>query len=329
MKFPPINPIKKRIKYFQSALKSMKQYGGNAEMMRGMARFLLQKPSDAVRKWRWKAMHAQTNVLMDILDFGNFKLIVDAKDEGISAELAIDKMHEPFGTQILLKILEDDMTVVELGANIGYYTMQESAARKLKNLYAIEPNPRSFQILTQNVALNHCDNTHLFNLAISDVNGELPFYISKHSNICSISPRSDYAQKIDVPVMTLDDFVASNRISSVDMIRMDIEGHEIHALKGMLKTLKCHKPWICMEYHSPMIAENDRHEFVETLTSLGYELKCFTFRWSDYPIFGQNIVDKRNLIKTGDLKEILDDIPQQVLLLFLAPKETPFTLPSL
>ena len=90
----------------------MKMYGGNAELARGAVRFLLQKPSDAVRKLRWKAMHAHTSIAQNILDFDAFKLVVDAKDEGISAELAIDHMHEPFGTAILCHILADDMTVV-------------------------------------------------------------------------------------------------------------------------------------------------------------------------------------------------------------------------
>ena len=328
MKFPSIDCVTKRINYFQSALSSLKMYGGNAELARGAVRFLLQKPSDAVRKLRWKAMHAHTSIAQNILDFDAFKLVVDAKDEGISAELAIDHMHEPFGTAILCHILADDMTVVELGANIGYYTMQECAARKLRRVVAIEPNPRSFEILKQNVELNACDNVTMHNIAISDTDGTLPFYISKHSNICSITPRSDYERVIDVPVRTLDGLVATDSIEKVDMIRMDIEGHEICALRGMTETLKRDKPWICMEYHSPMISTQDREFFVSTLEHCGYELKCFTFRWSDYPIFGHNIVDKSNVVKTGELRTVLENIPKQVVLLFLAHKDVAFELPK-
>ena len=68
---------------------------------------------------------------------------------------------------------------------------------------------------------------------------------------------------------------------------------------------------------------------MSTLESLDYELKCFTFRWSDYPIFGHNVVDRSTLIKTGNLREVLDDIPKQILLLFLAPRSTAFELPTL
>ena len=324
-----INKLEKRIKYFKSALSSMKMYGGTPELVRGMTRFALQKPSDAVRKLRWKLMKAGTDIDRLILDFEKFKLVVDAHDEGIAAELALDHMHEPFGTQILLSILREGMTLVELGANIGYYTMQESCRQNLARIVAIEPNPLSFEFLSENVRMNGCSHISLHNVGISDVDGELPFYISKHSNICSITPRDVYERKIDVPVMKLDTLMEREHIDHVDLIRMDIEGHEIHALRGMMETLRRDRPWICMEYHSPLIDEAEREAFVSTLESLDYELKCFTFRWSDYPIFGHNVVDRSTLIKTGNLREVLDDIPKQILLLFLAPRATAFELPTL
>lgn len=329
MKSFSLSSIQKRLDYFKSALKSMHEYGGTPEMCRGALRFALQKPSNTLRSLRWHAMHLGSNVEQEILDFHQFKLIVDANDQGISAELALDQMHEPFGTEILLSILKDQMTIVELGANIGYYTMQESCRRKLKRVVAIEPNPASFKTLSENVALNHCDHVSLHNIGISDINGSLPFYISAHSNICSMTPRTDCIQTLDVPVMTLDDFLQKEQIQNIDMIRMDIEGHEICALRGMKQTLSLYHPWICMEYHAPMISSENRDEFIQTLESLDYELKCFTFRWSDYPIFGKNIVDKNNIIKFGNLRDVLNNIPKQVLLLFLAPKSTEFIPPTL
>ncbi len=324
-----IEKVQKKVDYYKSALKSLHEYGGNAELVRGVARIALRKPSDIFRKVRWKAMSLGACVDSVILDFEKFKLMVDAHDEGIAAELALDHMHEPFGTEILLSILKDDMTVVELGANIGYYTMQESCQRKLKRIVAIEPNPVSFEVLSENVRMNECKHVDLFNVGISDVDGNLPFYISKHSNICSIGARDDYERKIDVPVLKLDTLVERENVDTVDMIRMDIEGHEICALRGMLETLKKNKPWICMEYHAPMISDEDREYFISTLESLDYELKCFTFRWSDYPIFGHNIVERKSIIKTGDLRNVLEAVTKQVLLLFIAPRSAEFEIPSL
>ena len=317
----------KRARYYRSALGSLYRVGGAAELARGVARIALRKPSDALRRIRWKAI-CGTGADRVILRFDRFRLAVDVHDEGIAAELALDHVHEPFGTAILLSILRDDMTVVELGANIGYYTMQEACSRRLRRVVAIEPNPVSFGILAQNVAMNGCQNIDLHNIAISDVDGTLPFYISKHSNICGIAPRADYERKIDVPVMRLDSLLEREGVGHVDMVRMDIEGHEIHALRGMMETLRRDKPWICMEYHAPMISAADREEFVDALEGVGYVLKCFTFRWSDYPIFGHSIVDRATVCRTGRLRDVLATVTDQVMLLFLAPEDAEFAMPS-
>lgn len=324
-----IERIQRRINYYKSAFQSIHEFGGKPEVIRSAFRIVMRKPSDEFRKLRWKVLAKHASVDKAILDFKKFKLMVDANDEGIAAELALDKVHEPIGTKILLSILRDDMTLIELGANIGYYTMQEATQAKLKRIVAIEPNPISFEILKTNIEINHCDNVDLLNVGISDVDGELPFYISKHSNICSITPRENYEKKINVPVMKMDTLIENQKVDKVDIIRMDIEGHEINAVRSMKALLERDKPWLCMEWHAPMIGDSDKEEFISTLEQLGYELKAWTFRWSDYPIFGHTIIDKSDVIKHGDLRHIITSIPSQVLLLFIAPKEAEYTDPKL
>ena len=323
-----LKKLQKKAEYYKSALSSLKDYGGNSELARGIARIALRKPSDILRKLRWKAVGSLGNVEYVELKFPKYTLLVDPKDQGIAAELAVDHVHEPFGTAILKSILRDDMTIVEIGANIGYFTLEEDTHVNVRMIVAIEPNPASYELLSQNVCLNDA-MANLYNVGISDTDGTLPFYISKHSNISSITPRADYEKKIDVPVMKLDTLLDREKIEAVDLIRMDIEGHEINALRGMSETLAKHRPWLCLEYHTPVISKEDREFFISTLEALDYELKCFTFRWSDYMIFGHNIADKRKVVMTGNLREVLENIQNQVLLLFIAPRETAFELPVL
>lgn len=323
-----LKKLQKKAEYYKSALGSLKEYGGNAELARGIARIALRKPSDLLRKLRWKAVNTLGNVETVELKFPKYTMLVDPKDQGIAAELAVDHVHEPFGTAILKSILRDDMTIVEIGANIGYFMLEEDTHVNVRMIVAIEPNPASFQILSQNVCINDA-MANVFNVGISDTDGTLPFYISKHSNISSITPRADYEKKIDVPVMKLDTLLNREKIEAVDLIRMDIEGHEINALRGMAETLAKHHPWLCLEYHTPIISPEDREFFISTLEALDYELKCFTFRWSDYMIFGHNIADRRKVVMTGNLREVLENIQNQVLLLFIAPRDTKFELPEL
>ena len=320
--------IQKKVEYYKSALNSLKEYGGNAELARGIARIALHKPSDMLRKLRWKAVSAPGNVQHVDLKFPKYNLLVDAHDQGIAAELAFEHVHEPFGTAVLKSILRDDMTIIDVGANIGYYALEEDTHVKVKLIVAIEPNPVSFELLSQNICMNDA-MANVFNIGISDVDGTLPFYISKQSNICSILPRAEYEKKIDVPVMRLDTLLDREKIENVDLIRMDIEGHEINALRGMKETMEKYRPWFCLEYHSPVISPEDREFFISTLEALDYELKCFTFRWSDYMIFGHNIADRRKVVMTGNLREVLENIQNQVLLLYIAPRGTQFELPVL
>lgn len=322
-----IDSLKRRFDYYKGALSSIHAYGGSGELARAMTRMALRKPSDAWRLLRWNQMSKMAERV--IVRFPKFELMLDARDKGIAAELSMDRMHEPIGTEVLLDVLKDGMTIIELGANIGYFTMQEARQVKLKRIVAIEPNPVNFELLNQNVALNNCDNVDTFNIGISDIDDSLPFYITKHSNICSFVARDDYDRVIDVPVMRLDTFIKREKIKDVSLIRMDIEGYEINALRGMQDVLKRDKPWISMEYHAPVISAEDREGFIASLEALDYELKCFMFRWSDYPIFGKTIVNRETVLMRGDLRKVLTDIQNQVLMLFLAPKSTPFEWPDL
>lgn len=321
--------IIKKIKRLNSSLKTFEHFAGKQELLRGAARVILRHPSDLLRKLRWKATHAMLSSERVLISMPKFDILVSSKDEGIAAELALDGEHEPFGTKTLLSILQENMTIVDLGSNLGYYVLSESKHIKLKKIIAIEPNPETFSLLSENVRLNHCDEVELFNIGISDTDATLPFYVSKHSNICSITPKDVYERIIEVPVLSLDSLLKREKIKKVDLVRMDIEGHEIFAIQGMLSTLKTSKPWLCMEYHSPQISAEDRETFIETLTKLDYELKCFSFRWSDYYLFGKNIADPRKVLMQAPLREALEQSPTQTLLLYLAPKSTPFELPAL
>ena len=324
-----IDKLKDRLNDYKGTLKSIKEYGGNAEAARALARIILQKPSDAIRSLRWKAISSGAHVDQLILSFPKFKLAVNVQDGGIASELAVEHSHEPVGTEVFLSILKDDMTVVEIGANIGYYTVQESCHRKLKRVIAIEPNPLSFELLKENVQINDCQDVSVFNMGISDVDGVRPFYISKHANSGSMTAQAEYARKLDIPVAKLDTLMDRENIEHVDVIRMDVEGHEVSALRGMLETLKRDTPWICMEYHAPEIQADEREIFISTLKALNYELKCFMFRSDDSPIFGQMLPRRSDVLKRGDLREVLEAVTTQSLLLFIAPRTTAFEMPSL
>ena len=148
--------------------------------------------------------------------------------------------------------VREGMVAFDLGANIGYVTLQLAERVGSKGrVYAVEPSPENFTILSRNIELNHySDRVVLYETAISNRNGTSQFYISKSSNLHGLNPSSHTTQSVEVVVQTGDKFFSDK--PSPNFIKMDIEGAEVEALEGMRETRERAEPpvKILMEVHS-------------------------------------------------------------------------------
>ena len=83
------------------------------------------------------------------------RMYLDPTDKGLSIDLLVDGIREPYITEVTKRELKQGQTVVDIGANIGYYALLE--ARQVGptgRVYAIEPVPENFATLNKNVRLN-------------------------------------------------------------------------------------------------------------------------------------------------------------------------------
>ena len=189
-----------------------------------------------------------------VVNIHGTEMILDLSDKGICKDLFLYRSREPESTKIFMKEVSEGMKVVDVGANIGYYALIE--ARIVGNygkVYAIEPEPKNFQLFKSNVELNnYSDRVELFNIAIGNKTGKELFEISDMSNTHRIAKASDLSDKcIEVPITTLDEFLKDK---SVDFVRMDVEGYEYFIVLGMEKTLKKNHPLkIFIEVHPKLI----------------------------------------------------------------------------
>ena len=157
-----------------------------------------------------------------------FPFLLDPLD---SLELSIFRSYEPFETSLLSAEIRPGMTIVDVGANIGYYTLLFSKLTGDQGrVYAFEPEPQNFSLLQQNLARNQRTNVVALNRAVSDRAGESFLYLSTENyGDHQAYPSEDGRRKVPITMTRLDDCVKG----PIDLIKMDVQGFEAHALNGM------------------------------------------------------------------------------------------------
>ena len=161
--------------------------------------------------------------------------------------------------------IEANDTVVDLGANIGVFTL--FAARKTRSpVYAFEPFPESFEYLSRNVQTNGLHNVIAHDKAVYDKIGTAKLFLHKSSGRHLISP--DYAKTkleryVEVPTTTLRQIMDGNNLKQIDFLKLDCEGSEATILPSTPLEYLQRIRKIAMEFHdSPAGSE---HKKIESL----------------------------------------------------------------
>lgn len=157
-------------------------------------------------------------------------ITINLKEAGpfMSAILASTKTYEPLETRLFKSCLREGMIIADVGASLGWYSLVASKIVGNKGkIYAFEPLPSSYANLLRNIELNSYTNIVPINKAVSDGCGTAKLYLG-WNNV----ERSSFAKVsrnfLEVETTRLDSY--SDRF---DVVRMDIEGAEPLALKGM------------------------------------------------------------------------------------------------
>lgn len=216
-----------------------------------------------------------TRSKMIVREIQGSKMYLNLDDFGLSKHLFFNDIREPECTKIMKKWLKGGMTIVEMGANIGYYALLEASLIGNKGkIYAIEPFPSNFELLQKNIEMNFYENiVEPYNIAIGNKTGTEKLFVSKKHNRCNMLG-SESLDFVEVKTETLDDFIADKRMP--DIIRMDIEGFEYYVLDGMKKTLhQCQACKMFIEVHPFQLYEKglDYKKVLKTLFDLGFKPK--------------------------------------------------------
>jgi FkbM family methyltransferase len=144
---------------------------------------------------------------------------------------------------MIQKLLAPAKEAFDVGANVGVWTVLMSKANPLARVHSFEPNPATWSLLEKNVSWNKCLNVSVNRAAVSDTTQQRDFQVPVKA---SIFGRVAPAQKgIDeegrfsnpnvflVPAVRLCEYCAAHVVEEIDFLKIDVEGHELAALKGL------------------------------------------------------------------------------------------------
>jgi FkbM family methyltransferase len=136
--------------------------------------------------------------------------------------------------KVLRTFLHEGDVFIDVGANVGGLSCEAATlVGKGGAVIAFEPHPRIFNYLRQNVELNAFDQVSVFNLGLGEQRAELRFTNAQADDMNAISMTDGIAVNVD----TLDAVLSVRQMSSVRLMKVDVEGYELFVFRGAVKTL--------------------------------------------------------------------------------------------
>jgi len=192
--------------------------------------------------------------------------------------------YEEPTVEVFRTILKTGTTFIDVGANVGQYTLLAAGALGGEDprIHSFEPAPTIFPYLADNVAANDLKQVRINQCALGDSDTPLTLYLAQPHNLGATSLRQQYCysgQSFQVPCTTLDAYVAKNRIAQVDAMKIDVEGAEMSVLRGADLLLSgSHRPVIVIEYEETAQKRfgSSCAEMTAFLSAHGYGLERIT-----------------------------------------------------
>ena len=243
----------------------------------------------------------------------NFRMYLDINDKVLSRSLMLFGSRELDHKYLLEKIINKKMKIFDIGANIGYYSLLEKQLlENSENILCIEPIEKNINLLKKNLKLNR-SNAFVLHGGVSNINTVKEIYVAHHSNLSSFhknfNKKSIYTEnKIKVPTYSIQKLISDFFIP--DIIRMDVEGHEVEIFESLVSSIKENnkiQPLIIFETHFWRYQEDDRFKLIlRKLFNLGYRTKYIAS--SDK--FGTNKINFNGYIPIKSIKT--DGVERQI-----------------
>jgi FkbM family methyltransferase len=240
-------------------------------------------------------------------DLGGASFVCDLRDT-IAREACFTGRYEPQETQIAQRLLAPGMVVVDLGANWGYFTLVAAhLVGGRGTVIAIEPHPRLAAVLADNVASNGLAHVEIVRAAAAAGTGARSFVgFDEQSGNWGVSRAAREAEVPDFEVQTaaLDGLLDERKVSRVDLVKIDVEGGEADAIRGMAGGLGTRRyRYVLVECHPAELAKMrvSIEECLRPLRQAGYH------GWQIDHSAGMHRRAARSAVSTAELVAPIDE----------------------
>lgn len=239
-----------------------------------------------------------------LVSLDDFELYVHYYDWDIGENILQYRQYEPHVTAFLKKHLREGMTFVDVGANIGYFTL--TAAKQVGfsgRVIAVECNPQNCELMYMSLHRNGFDQVSVYPFAVSD-SRKLMSFSWGFSNGMVNELSEDEEEPCIIPAVTLDSLLQNE--SRIDVIKMDIEGSEGKAWTGMQQTIQKHYPILLMEFFPALLKQvsgGDGEDLLNSIFAQGYRAAILGLEQQLVPALStQDVINvwRKRAEETGD-----------------------------
>ncbi len=181
------------------------------------------------------------------LQLDGYVMFIDPRDPLVGAPLAATREYEPQITQRFKQALAPDSVVLDVGANMGWFTLLAAHLAPRGRIIAVEAHLGNVRLIEQSKAANGFGHIEIWPIAASG-RSELLTFAAPNSNgyvTAADDPNPPTARR--VPAFALDELLrAADRL---DLVKIDIEGFEPYAVRGFVEALRRFRPVVFTEFH--------------------------------------------------------------------------------
>lgn len=184
-------------------------------------------------------------------------------------------LFEPLSTQVVKRLVSPGDIVLDVGANIGYYSVILSKiVGDHGRVICFEPTDHYSKVLEMNIISNSLENVEIIKVGLSNKRQELDIHIGRSSATLHVPGNQKLLSYEKIKLISLDDFAKEYHLEKIDFIKIDVDGHEPLFLEGAWKTLEKFEPTILLEVNhlNYLSAGFMAWDFYDVLKVKGYHI---------------------------------------------------------